>query len=385
MVVIDEAHHAPAKSYRDIIAELQARKACRVLGLTATPTRTSEDERPILAELFGARILYQVGLHELIERRILARPVPVIVYTGANAEAGVTDDDRAHYDRFGELSEEWLDRIAKYVSRNQLIVQHYLAERGKYGPTLIFAINVPHAALLAADLREHGVHADYVASYRPDGSDGDPMAVIRKFREGQLDVLVNVLMATEGVDVPEIQTVFLTRPTTSEILMRQMIGRALRGPAVGGSEYAYLVSFEDHWDKFRDWDSAFDLVPDIEAAAELEAPEAEEGGLIDRFQEYLPWDVIRAFAVSIQSTSIEHKADAFEAIPDGWLVLERDDEDEGVRAPIPIYQHQRPCWKALIAHLQSLSAQALEGASSEAVYNEFFAEVPTSASAPCDS
>lgn len=61
MVVIDEAHHAPAKSYRDIIAELQARKAWRVLGLTATPTRTSEDERPLLAALFGGCILYQVG------------------------------------------------------------------------------------------------------------------------------------------------------------------------------------------------------------------------------------------------------------------------------------------------------------------------------------
>jgi ATP-dependent helicase IRC3 len=192
MVVIDEAHHAPAKSYRDIIEELQTRKSWRVLGLTATPTRTIEQQRPILAQLFGGRILYQVGLHELIRRGILSRPIPVIVHTGANVEAGVTDDDRAHYERFGELSEEWLDRIAGYVERNQIIVQHYLTERRKYGPTLIFAINVRHAALLAEDLRECGMRADYVASYRPDGSDGEPMTVIRQFREGHLEVLVNV-------------------------------------------------------------------------------------------------------------------------------------------------------------------------------------------------
>jgi superfamily II DNA or RNA helicase len=150
LVVIDEAHHAPARSYRDLIEELQRRKSWRILGLTATPTRTLEQQRPILAQLFGGRILYQMGLHELIERRILARPIPVIVHSGTPVEANVTEEDRAHYDRFGELSEEWLDRIASEVERNQLIVQHYLAERVKYGPTLIFAINVRHTALLSS-------------------------------------------------------------------------------------------------------------------------------------------------------------------------------------------------------------------------------------------
>jgi superfamily II DNA or RNA helicase len=61
-----------------------------------------------------------------------------------------------------------------------------------YGPSLIFAINVRHAALLTDDLRNHGIRADYVASYRPDGSDGEPTAVIQQFREGHLDVLVNI-------------------------------------------------------------------------------------------------------------------------------------------------------------------------------------------------
>jgi superfamily II DNA or RNA helicase len=382
MIVMDEAHHAPARSYRDLIEALQARQIWRVLGLTATPTRTLEQQRPILARLFGRRILYQVGLHELIERRILARPIPVIVPTGADVEADVTDDDRAHYERFGELSEEWLDRIASYVERNGLIVQHYLAERRKYGPTRIFAINVRHAALLADDLRECGVRADYVASYRPDGSDGELMTVIRQFRDGQLDVLVNVQIMTEGVDIPGIQTVFLTQPTTSEILMRQMIGRALRGPAVDGSEHAYLVSFKDHWEKFRDWDSPFDLVPDIEAVADREAPEAGAVADVNRFQEYLPWDVIRATAMALRATSVEHKADAFEAAPDGWLVLERDDEDEGVRAPIAIYQHQRPCWDALVAHLRSVHGDALKGAHVEVLYEEFFADCDVPAPSP---
>jgi superfamily II DNA or RNA helicase len=99
-------------------------------------------------------------------------------------------------------------------------VQHYLAERDKYGPTLIFALNVRHAALLADALRERDVRAEYVASCRPNGSEGDSVTPIQRFREGQLDVLINVQMVTEGVDAPGIPTVFLTSPTTSEILLQ---------------------------------------------------------------------------------------------------------------------------------------------------------------------
>jgi hypothetical protein len=132
--------------------------------------------------------------------------------------------------------------------------------------------------------------------------------------------------------------------------------------------------FEDHWDKFRDWDSPFDLVPDIEAVAAREAPEAGAAADADRFQEHLPWDVIRATAMALRGTAVEHKADAFEAVPDGWLVLERDDEDEGVRTPIAVYRHQRPCWDALVAHHRSLRGDALQGARVEDLYEEFFAD-----------
>lgn len=372
-VVIDEAHHAPAKSYRDIIAEFKVKKRWRILGLTATPTRTLEQERPLLTRLFGGNVIAQVDLPQLVEKRILARPIPVVVRTNAKIEDGVTDEDRRHYDRFGELSEAWLDRIAHLSERNRTIVEHYLPRRKKYGPTLVFAINVQHAALLTDALKAGGVRADYVASYRPDGSDGDPSSVIQRFREGDLDVLVNVQMITEGVDLPMIKTVFLARPTNSEILMRQMIGRALRGPAAGGSHEAFLVSFEDTWDRLNDWDSPFDLVPDIEAITEPEDSASAPIRDVEPLYEYLPWETIRAVAASMRRLSVEHKADAFEAVPEGWLLLEREDEDESIRVPISLYEHQRPCYEALVAWLKSREAgsgpEELDG-----LYEEFFGD-----------
>ncbi len=76
---------------------------------------------------------------------------------------------------------------------------------------------------------------------------------IKRFRNGDLEVLINVEMLTEGTDLPNVQTVFLTRPTTSTILMTQMIGRALRGQKAGGTEKAYLVSFIDNWENKINW------------------------------------------------------------------------------------------------------------------------------------
>lgn len=201
------------------------------------------------------------------------------------------------------------------------------------------------------------------------------MEVIRSFREGRLDVLVNVQMLTEGVDVPAVKTVFLTKPTMSEILMRQMIGRALRGPASGGAENAFLVSFEDHWEKFRDWDSPFDLVPDIEAIAntdETTDPVIRVVG--EQLYEHLPWPTIRAVAASIRDRAIEHKADAFESVPHGWLVLERDDEDEGILTHIAVYEHQQPCWQALIAYLSQLEMSARQRVKPDMLYDEFFGD-----------
>ena len=71
-------------------------------------------------------------------------------------------------------------------------------------------------------------------------------------------------MLTEGTDVPDVQTVFLTRQTTSLILLTQMVGRGLRGRTFGGTETAYIVSFIDKWTHRIDW-AAYDPLNQGEA------------------------------------------------------------------------------------------------------------------------
>lgn len=377
-LVVDEAHHTPATSYRDLIKLFGEDNRIRLLGLTATPTRTLEDERPMLSRLFGSGVVYQVGYPELIARGILARPIPVRVQTEARPEEGLTAEEFEHMVQFHDLGPSLLNRIAQLTDRNQVIVQHYLENRERYGRTLVFAINVAHAALLAEQLTDHGVRADYVASYRPDGSEGAPAALIQAFRNGELDVLVNVQIATEGVDVPDVQTVLLTRPTQSEILFRQMVGRALRGPLAGGTEIAYVVSFEDHWERFAEWMDPFELVPDMltEPPEATTVRSAVAGTPI-------PWEAIREIARIARAIRHPLKAEAFEAMPFGWYLLERDTgvEDDPSLYAVFVFEHQVACWQAFFEALYvepapAISARTLDGMVDD-WYDEWFGDCDT--------
>ncbi len=358
-LVIDEAHHTPATSYRRIVQQLRQKRVFHILGITATPTRTIKQERPVLSDLFGGHFINQVEIRELIEKEILARPRLITVKTHADAEKDITLEDREHLRRFHDLSEDWLDRIAHEVDRNSIIVQHYLDRINEYGPTLMFAINVNHAALLTAKLKDEGINAEYVASHFPDGAECDVLKTIQKFKDGEIQVLVNVQMLTEGIDLPAVKAVFLTRPTSSEILFRQMIGRGLRGPKMKGTKTAYLVSFEDHWQEFNDWESPFDLVPDVTEVAEavevLDGEEREELAPVP-VAAVVPWDVIRFVAKRIaELKKTISSPDFFEAIPNGWYVLEdQDDEGEERLTIIPLYDHDLPCWKTLVKEFENL-------------------------------
>ena len=82
---------------------------------------------------------------------------------------------------------------------------------------------------------------------RTFGSGEANSKTLENFRNGDIDVLVNIRMLTEGTDVPNVNTVFLTRQTTSRILLTQMITSALRGIEFDGSAEAYIVPFVDEW------------------------------------------------------------------------------------------------------------------------------------------
>jgi ATP-dependent helicase IRC3 len=244
-IVVDEAHHAAAPSYLRLLKQLKADQA-QVLGLTATPTRTDDADNTRLWDIFDKTMIYEINKRELIHREILAQPHVLIVQTRIDIEKNFTSEDYQYLERYGELAPKVLDELAKHAARNKLIVDYYRDNAAKYGKTIVFAATAAHARTLAEEFQKASIKADYVDYTRGDSTD-----VMEKFRDNPDPVvLANVEMCAEGFDAPRTKTIFIARPTRSEALLAQMIGRALRGPKVGGNPEAYLVTFVDTWKEF---------------------------------------------------------------------------------------------------------------------------------------
>jgi len=276
LLIVDEAHHATAKTYRklinDIKQNLQDRgkiDGFRMLGLTATPFRTDESEKSLLKKVFPDDIIFSEHLRTLITRGILAEPIFENLETQLDFYRELTDKDIKAIEDFDKLPKKVAERIAMSSIRNKRIVERYLEYRENYKPLLVFAVDIQHAIELNGLFHKRGINSDFVASRIIDENTGATISAkensekIKRFRKGEIEVLINVEMLTEGTDLPNVQTVFLTRPTTSTILMTQMIGRALRGQRAGGTEKAYVVSFIDNWEDKINWVNPEKLI-DIE-------------------------------------------------------------------------------------------------------------------------
>ncbi|MBM7558118.1 DEAD/DEAH box helicase family protein [Halanaerobacter jeridensis] len=257
-LVVDEAHHATAKTYRKVINEVKNKVSkFNLLGLTATPFRSSDKEQGLLKKIFKDDILYKVDLEQLINRGILSAPIFKEYNTELNIHRELTDQDVKNIQSF-DLKGDIAKKIASSKERNNRIVSHYIENKNKYGKLLVFTIDIDHAITLNKLFNRRGVSSEYIVSsiknvHGVSVSQEDNQRKVKRFREGEVDVLVNVNILTEGVDLPDVETVFLTRPTISSILMTQMIGRALRGQKAGGTEEAYIVSFIDNWRDKINW------------------------------------------------------------------------------------------------------------------------------------
>ena len=259
-LVIDEAHHSTAKTYRKVIDYLRNKVPhLKLIGLTATPFRTKEEEQGLLGRIYTDDMAYKIGLKDLIGKQILANPIFESCYTDEHYGESLGVDAWKNIQHLDIIPDDIANDMASSAARNKLIVETYAKNPKKYGQTILFAVNVLHAIQLNALFKKAGIRSDYVVSSIKDSVTGvtisseDNPKKIEAFRNGKIQVLINVNILTEGADLPETTSVFLARPTTSTILMTQMVGRALRGTAAGGTSHAYIVSFIDHWNEHIAW------------------------------------------------------------------------------------------------------------------------------------
>ena len=284
-IVIDEAHHSVSRSYRRILDYIKPKiNNVKIIGLTATPFRTSEQEQGLLGQIFTDDIVYKIDLDTLIKKGILSTPICESCDTEIQLGNELGLNAIKSIERLDVIPEDIAGYIADNKNRNRFIVESYINNYERYGQTLVFALNRLHAFTLKALFEEYGKKYGIKAGVIVTGTGAEFIGIdisnaenerqIEAYRKGEIQVLINVNILTEGVDLPKTQTVFLTRPTISVVLMTQMIGRALRGERAGGTKDAYIVSFIDNWNNKIAWVNPESILS------------AEENEFIDKDHEY---------------------------------------------------------------------------------------------------
>lgn len=244
LLVVDEVHHAPARGWETAI-ELWPGK---VWGLTATPWRLSLREG--FDHLFHPPLITGPQTSELQDNEHLARS-RVFAPSSENRIIGKEI-------RQGEYAPIGIERANDRVIMTTLAVEFWQnVAAGRQ--TIAYAVSQRHACNLVEAFRDKGITADLILS-TSETSQSERERVKRDFETGQITVLVNVAVVTEGFDLPDASCVMMTRPTKSLALYLQMVGRGLRRKDDGGDCLILDLAgnADEHGlpDKEREWSLA---------------------------------------------------------------------------------------------------------------------------------
>lgn len=199
-IITDEAHHAAASTYRKIYDHFAPNKH---IGFTATPNR---GDKAKLDDVFS-EIIFQRDLRWAIESGFLCDIYCMRVNIGY--------DLSAVHSRNGDYAPGELDKAMDGTA--DAIAEAY--RKHAKGATLIFAVSVNHAEEIAKRIPG----AVVVTAKTKDRAD-----IIRRFSNREIPCIINVMVFTEGTDIPLVETVIIARPTQSDSLYSQMVGRGLR-------------------------------------------------------------------------------------------------------------------------------------------------------------
>jgi DNA or RNA helicases of superfamily II len=241
LIIVDEFHHAAAKSYRAVIEYFKPKF---LLGLTATPDRM--DGKDIYA-LCDGNVAYQIHFIEAISKGWLS---PFHYY-------GVYDDtDYTQIKWLGNKYDE--DELAAVQTRTEMAERIYSAWfKYKQSRTLCFCSSIRQADFLAAYFNENQVKALSLHSKTVEMSRQE---AIRRLETGELEMILTVDLFNEGVDIPSVDTLLFVRPTESLTVFTQQVGRGLR--LAEGKQYCTII---DLIGNYRNADLKLQLLGTTEA------------------------------------------------------------------------------------------------------------------------
>ena len=249
LIVIDEAHHAVAKTYKEV---MDAYPEAKKLGLTATPCRLTRrgftDLFDVLLQSWSAKKFIADGWLSLYDYMSIREDSEDWRLVNSLKKRGADGDFSLR-----EMSEKM--NVQPSIKRLCDTVMRYAAN--KKGIT--YAIDIAHAEHIAEAYRQHGINAIAISSKTPND---ERRLTIDKFKAGQIQVLVNVDLFGEGFDCPDVEFIQLARPTLSLAKYLQQVGRGMR--VFEGKKYCLILDNVGLYRLFglpsddRDWQAMFE-------------------------------------------------------------------------------------------------------------------------------
>ena len=215
-VITDEAHHARARSYEKAyehfgVLNCDEQKAIHV-GITATPNRT---DGQLLGTIYQ-NVAYEVSLLDLIPEYLC--DIRIIERNSGISIGGVKMSA-------GDFNCKQLGELLNTEYGNNFVIDFYLKHAYGRARTIAFCADIAHSEGLCKAFKDRGVSCEVLSS---NTHLQERRAILEKFKTGEVEVITNCGILTEGFDCPELECIILARPTRSDLLMMQQIGRVTR-------------------------------------------------------------------------------------------------------------------------------------------------------------
>ncbi len=264
LTIVDEAHKSASTLLSHTLKKIINTKTNKIIGLTATPGRSSFDrsENIKLISLYSnnlitSNILGENPIKYLQDRGILSRLVPIEVEAGISVD--LSEKELLLIDKEQEIPTTILKKLANNKKRNDVLVSIIVNEVLEKRTVLVFCCSVDHSKKISVLLASKGVVS---ASVDYTMRTGARRHIVHDFKMGNIKVLLNYGIFSTGLDVPKLDTVVISRPTSSVVLYSQMIGRGIRGNMVGGTEECRLIDIRDNFLNYGDVDSVYQYFKD---------------------------------------------------------------------------------------------------------------------------
>lgn len=248
LIIVDEAHHVPSEQYQSLFNRIKSNKT-ELLGFSATPDRLDRKRLfPTFTNLISSKQII-----DFINEGYLSKYEHYVSATyklTSNEYVALLNKKEDDFD---------LNKYEERLSNSRFIadVVNNHQKYCKHKRTLIYAINKKHGNEILTSLKENGVERVELIHSSFNKSHND--VAIDKFKNNQIDTLINIEMFTEGFDLCSLDCVILARPTLSLTLYLQMMGRALRVDTTKPDKRAIILDivnnaqFHGYLSEYRSW------------------------------------------------------------------------------------------------------------------------------------